>query len=248
MTQKSDFSLSRNPFERGYQNQNLRIARTLLITCGDDCPPIWRSLHASQSLLPSDQAAGFPCLFGKDFALITEGQDVPAKLARQCPSEGIACAALYSVEAEDTEGRPAHMGDFQSVEAAREAIRQLSFETGFYSRCWEISSAHLTEQAWNWLERQADKRTPSSFLFLPFRIPCSPAIGLKLISTPWTDEVLSATEGIDGAWRLHEEHRRAGMPECLVEALRLAALADVRILVFDGDAPTLKGLPLYADE
>jgi len=33
-----------------------------------------------------------------------------------------------------------------------------------------------------------------------------------------------------------------------VEVLHLAALADVRMLVLDADAPVLDGLPLYDDE
>lgn len=38
------------------------------------------------------------------------------------------------------------------------------------------------------------------------------------------------------------------MPESLVEVLHLAAVADVRMLVFDADAPILEGLTLYGDE
>jgi len=231
-----------NPFARGYQN--LHTARTLFITHEADCPPVWRPLHPSQAQLPDRDVERFPCLFGEDFALITEGQDVPADLEIQCPSDGIVRAVVYAIEAEDEDGRPAHLGDLYSEEEARKVIDRLRFETGFYSRCWEINSAHITEEAWEFLGRLADSAVPPSFLFMPFRIPHSPAIGVKLISTPWTDEVLSAAEGIDAAWRLHDEHRRAGMPECLVETLRLAALADVRVLVFDGDAPVLKGLPL----
>jgi hypothetical protein len=37
------------------------------------------------------------------------------------------------------------------------------------------------------------------------------------------------------------------MPESLVNVLLLAALADVRILIFDADAPVLDGLPLYEE-
>jgi hypothetical protein len=217
----------------------------LLITDEDDCPPLWRPLHASQESLPDRDVARFPCLFNKDFALITEGQDVPAELAEQCLCDGIARAVVYSIEAEDADGRPEHLGDFYSEEEARAVIGKLRFETGFYSRCWEINSAHLTEEAWNFLERLADSDPPPSFLFVAFRMPHGPAIGVKLISTPWTDEVLSATEGIDGAWRLHAEHRRAGMPPCLVETLCLAGRADARLLIFDADAPALPGLPLY---
>jgi hypothetical protein len=81
-------------------------------------------------------------------------------------------------------------------------------------------------------------------MFIAFRIPYSQAIGVKLIATPWTDANLRKVEGTT-AKRLDREHRRKGMPDCLVEVLRLAALADVRMLVFDADAPVLDGLPVF---
>ncbi|HAY11675.1 MAG TPA: ABC transporter substrate-binding protein [Thauera sp.] len=233
-----------NPFLRGYQN--LRIDRSLCITHEGDCPPVWRPLHPSQAHLPDDQVALFPCVFNNDFALITEGQDIPDDLEAQCQTEGVVRTVVYAVSGDDS-GQPVHVGDTYSKEAAREVVRRLSFETGFYSRCWEISSAHLTPEAGRFLAELADIATPSGFLFVAFRIPYSPAIGLKLIATPWTDANLQHVEGIS-AEQLRQEHRAKGMPESLVEALHLAALADVRILVFDADANVLDGLPLYDDE
>ena len=153
---------------------------------------------------------------------------------------------VYAVSGDDF-GQPVHVGDTYSEEAAREVVRRLSFETGFYSRCWEISSAHLTPAAGRFLAELADIATPSGFLFVAFRIPYSPAIGVKLIATPWTDANLQLIEGIT-AEQLRQEHRNKGMPESLVEVLHLAAVADVRMLVFDADAPILEGLTLYGDE
>ena len=233
-----------NPFLRGYQN--LRIDRSLCITYEDDCPPVWRPLHPSQAHLPDDQVALFPCVFNNDFALITEGQGIPEDLEAQCQTEGVVRTVVYAVSGDDF-GQPVHVGDVYSEEAAREVVRRLSFETGFYSRCWEISSAHLTADAGRFLADLADIATPSGFLLVAFRIPYSPAIGVKLIATPWTDTNLQHVESIT-AEELRQEHRAKGMPESLVEVLHLAALADVRMLVFDADAPVLDGLPLYDDE
>ena len=84
------------------------------------------------------------------------------------------------------------------------------------------------------------------FLFVVFRIPYSPAIGVKVIATPWTDANLQYVEGIT-AEQLRREHQDKGMPESLLEVLHLAALADVRFLIFDADAPVLDGLPLYEE-
>jgi hypothetical protein len=101
-----------------------------------------------------------------------------------------------------------------------------------------------SEEASRYLAKLADIDTPTRFLFVAFRIPYSPAVGVKLIATPWTDENLQQVEGIT-AERLRREHRRKGMPESLGEVLHLFALADVRLLVFDSDAPVLNGLTLY---
>ncbi len=234
-------SESNNPFIRGYRK--LRIVRTLLITCEDDEPPVWRMLHPSQAHLPDNQLALFPCLVGKDFTLITEGQEVPDELEAQCQADGIVRSVVYAIEGDDFDGRPMHVGDTYSEEAAREAIQRLSFETGFYSRAWEISSAHITEEASQYLANLADLATPEAFLFIAFRVPYSPAIGVKLISTPWTDENLEHAEGIT-ADQLRQEHLNKGMPDDLARILELAGQADVRILILDADAPMLPGLPL----
>jgi hypothetical protein len=123
-------------------------------------------------------------------------------------------------------------------------VRRLRFETGHYSRCWEISTAHITEDANRYLEELADIATPTGFLFVAFHIPCSPALGVKLIATPWTDTNLEYVEGIS-AEQLRQEHLSKGVPQSLVEVLHLAALADARMLMFDADAPELDGLMLY---
>ena len=67
-----------------------------------------------------------------------------------------------------------------------------------------------------------------------------------MIATPWTDANLQYVEGIT-AEQLRREHQDKGMPESLLEVLHLAALADVRVLIFDADAPVLDGLPLYEE-
>ena len=234
-------SESNNPFIRGYRK--LRIIRTLLITYDDDSPPVWRPLHSSQAHLPDDQVAQFPCLVGKDFALITEGQKIRPALEAKCQAEGIVRSVVYAIEGEDFDGAPMHVGDTYSEEAARELIERLSFETGVYSRCWEISTAHIAEGTWHYLAERADLDTPEAFLFIAFRIPYSPAIGVKLISTPWTDENLLQAEGIT-AEQLRHEHLSRGMPEDLAQVLALAGQADIRILILDAEAPVLQGLPL----
>jgi len=234
-------SYSNNPFVRGYNG--LSVERLLAISYDDDCPLTYLPLHPSQSHLPDSQVIRYPCIFCDDFAVVTEGQDVPPELEAQCRSHGIARTVVYAIMAEE-DGKPLHVADTYSDEAAREVVRRLRFDTGHYSRCWEISSGHITEAAWHFLAELADIATPTTFLFIAFRIPYSQAIGVKLIATPWTDANLRMVEGTT-AKRLDREHRRKGMPDCLVQVLRLAALANVRMLVFDADAQVLEGLPTH---
>lgn len=127
---------------------------------------------------------------------------------------------------------------------ADEVVKRPTFETGSYSRCWEIRSAHITEDAANCLSEFADIATPTGFMFVAFRLPYSPAIGVKLTATPRTDDNLQHVEGITAA-QLRQEHLDHGMPGHLVEILHLAAQADVRILIFDAEAPVLDDLPVY---
>lgn len=229
-----------NPFIRGYDG--LSVERLLAISYDDDCPLTYLPLHPSQSNLPDSQIERRSCVFSDDFALITEDQAVPAELEAQCRSHGLARNVVYAVMAEE-EGKPLHVGDTYSEESAREVVQRLRFETGYYSRCWEISSAHISQETGQYLANLADLATPEAFLFIAFRVPYSPAIGIKLISTPWTDKNLDHAEGIS-AEQLRQEHRSKGMPDDLANVIELAGQADVRILILDADAPVLLGLPL----
>ena len=101
-------------------------------------------------------------------------------------------------------------------------MQRLSFETGYYSRCWEVSSAHICQETGQYLANLADLATPEAFLFIAFRVPYSPAIGVKLISTPWTDKNLEYAEGIS-AEQLRQEHRDKGMPDDLANILNWPA-------------------------
>jgi hypothetical protein len=232
-----------NPFVRGYQG--LSVRRLLAITYEDDCPSTYLPLHPSQAHLRDDQVQLFPCVFCDDFALITEGQTIPDELDGKCRHTGIVRTVIYAVMADDF-GTPVHVGDTYSEAAAREVVRRLTFETGHYSRCWEISSGHLPEATRQYLEALAGARTVTGLLFEAFWVPDSDAVGVKLIATPWTGANLESVEGRD-ARALHNEQVDACVPEPLIAVMELAALADVRMLIFDPNAPVLEGLALYDD-
>jgi hypothetical protein len=150
-----------NPFIRGYDR--LSIQRLIAIIYDDDCPLTYLPLHASQSHLQDNEIERFECVFCDDFALITEGQTVPHELDAQCRSSGVARTVIYAVMADD-DGTLIHVGDTYSEEAAREVVRRLTFTTGHYSRCWEISSGHIPEVARQYLEDLADASTLTAVL------------------------------------------------------------------------------------
>ncbi|GAB5337066.1 DUF5983 family protein [Pseudomonas fluorescens] len=232
-----------NPFARGYDN--LHIERLLLITYENDCPPCFRPVHDAQTHLPDDELQLFPCLFNDDFAVISEGQSISDDLNERCQSTGLVHQVIYAVMGEMFNEQH-HVGDLYSLEEAQAMVHRLRFETGHYSRAWEISTAHLPEEAMFYLEGWVSHSVPrqTGLLFELFALPVCCSIGCKLIGTPWTDENLLNIEGKRYS-SLRQEQLDAGTPEALVTVLYLAALADVRLLIFDPDATVLDGLAIF---
>lgn len=234
---------SSNPFLRGYTQ--FTITRMLLIDSGDGTGMCYRPPHFLHAKLPDTQLEGTFCQFNEDFAVIPERQALPESLLHQCPKAGFVFAVVRSITGQHGDST-VHIGDAHSADAAQELVRQLSFNTGHYSRAWEISSRHLPPLAMRWLERSAaGARSSINVLFYVFAISGTRgAIGCLLHSTPWTDAHLRIAEGFDSRI-LRETHERAQIPVSLLDVLHQAALADTRILIFDPDAPVLEGLPLY---
>lgn len=232
-----------NPFVRGYDN--LHIERLLLITYENDCPPCVRPVHDSQAHVPDHALQLFPCLFNDEFALISEGQSIPDELDERCQSTGLVRQVFYAVIGEIFNERH-HVGDLYSLEEAQAMVHRLSFETGHYSRAWEISTAHIPEEAMFYLEGWASNSAPrqTGLLFEFFALPDCLGIGRKLIGTPWTDDNLLKIEGRPYS-SLRQEQLDTGTPATLVNVLYLAALADVRLLIFDPDAAALNGLAIF---
>lgn len=225
-----------NPFVRGYDH--LRIRRMLQITYEDDCPPCYRPLHPTQADLPDTELTCFPCIFNDDFVLISEGQVIADELDDQCPHRGIVRQVLYTLTGEEN-GQPVFVGDVYSAEQARTVVQRLTFETGHYSRCWEISTEHLPATARQRLRvlSGADEPVPQTGALVEFFcLDAGEGLGCKLLLTPWADQNLTA---------LRQEQLDKGLPAELVDILHLAAQADVRFLVFDPHACVLDGLPVF---
>ncbi|HFF2027775.1 TPA: ABC transporter substrate-binding protein, partial [Pseudomonas aeruginosa] len=178
------------------------------------------------------------------FAVVV--QELDDERVEKCPHQGIVRNVLYSIYGEQ-DGRKKLIGDQYSLTQAESVVRYLSFGGG-YNRCWEIRKTHLPISAWNSLyERFSTKmpiRLPSVLVSL-FWCNEHGAVGFRLHNTPWTDECLEILEMTAAA--LRQEQLAFGLDEHLVDLLHLAGQADIRLLVLDPFAPTLKGLPLYDD-
>lgn len=118
------------------------------------------------------------------------------------------------------------------------------FETGFYSRAFEICSGHLPEADWMKLQDLAEHADTSLLLFECFSLSDSDAVGFKLIGTPWIDEHLCNVMGY-GLSTLQAKQAEEEFPPEVIRLLTLAAQADVRFLVFDPNCCVLEGLPLF---
>ena len=156
-----------NPFLRGYWN--LKIVRTLCISYEDGSPHVWRNIHQSQEHLSDEELVSSSCIVTSDFAVVSNGpHPVSAEVLAECDAgegvsgQGVIGAVVYAIHGDDFDGRPVHVGDTYSAEAAREVVQRLSFETGYFSRAWEISREHITVDTWHYLANLADLATPGS--------------------------------------------------------------------------------------
>ncbi|EMM5787095.1 hypothetical protein [Pseudomonas aeruginosa] len=148
----------------------------------------------------------------------------------------------YVIHAQDQE-HTLVLGIQPTLELARDIVQRLSFETGHFSRCWEISAEHLPEDVLNQLFLM---RTDLHALQLEFFENANQSvIGCKLRNTPWTDQHLNLFN--TSSAELRQQQLDYGLPAELVEILHLAGQADVRFLLFDPDAALLDGLPVFKD-
>ncbi|HCV24860.1 MAG TPA: ABC transporter substrate-binding protein, partial [Candidatus Latescibacteria bacterium] len=126
---------SSNPFARGYYGFEIR--RLAVISYDERHPQTFLPLHPSQAHLPDEKVAYQACIFNDDFVLITEGQTVPAELDALCGGSGAVQAVYHSIYGRTLDRGFIHVGDSYTLEYAQAVVRNLQFETGFYSRAWE---------------------------------------------------------------------------------------------------------------
>lgn len=231
---------SYNPFIRGCEN--FTIERKAMIARDGVSHPVYRSIHASQAELADAYLTGQQCIYRDEYCFFVGSNVIPLDVLRDFGTTGFIVGVVYLIQCSQS-GISTCLGPMNSLESAQGIIDSLRFETGFYSRSWEISSAHITQQDFDRLELLAETGCPRDALFEAFQLRKSNAIGIKLIATPWTDQALRAVD--TNVFELCRALRDIGLSESLIDVMLLAAQADVRILIFDPDAPDLEGLTHY---
>lgn len=233
-------NFSYNPFVRGYEN--FTIERRAMIARDGESRPVYRAIHASQVELADAYLTGRQCVYLDGYCFCVDSNVIPLDVLQDFGTTGFIVGVVYLIQCSQN-GISKCLGPVSSLESAQGIIDSLQFETGFYSRSWEISSAHITQQDFERLERRVYMDRPEGVLFETFRLNQSHAIGIKLIATPWTDQALKAVDTSVG--ELCGTLRETGLSESFINVALLAAQADTRILIFDPDAPALEGLAHY---
>lgn len=235
--------LSTNPFERGYSR--FTITRTLLIDQRNSDILYRRQVHPVQAYLPDADMIGKFCKCDDEFALLPECGDYPQEFLRGRPYPGWVGSVVYSISAAD--GKCAiPLADAHALASAEALVSQLKFQTGHYNRCWEINSEHIPYWARTWMKNYIRETIqPPEVFFQAFEIsnPRKPyALGFRLLNTPWTNDHLSNLN-LDSQ-SLQNQQQSYEIPMPILDILHMAAMADIRVLIFDPLAPTLAGLPL----
>ncbi|TFZ32681.1 hypothetical protein EWW49_36695, partial [Pseudomonas syringae] len=100
--------------------------------------------HPSRRHVRLGHIGHLSCRCNDDMVWVGTDPKPDPDLEAQCMSGGTVAAVIYQVTA-DHFGSAVHRGDFPTEAAAQSAILQMAFETGHYSRSWEISSAHVPQ-------------------------------------------------------------------------------------------------------
>ncbi|MGU1487565.1 ABC transporter substrate-binding protein [Pseudomonas aeruginosa] len=222
-----------------------RVEHLLQVKYSNSEVPCNRSIHSSQAHLKDREVQSQPCIFSNDLCLIVGAGNIDPELAARCGSEGTVIDVTYAVLDADT-GR--FIGGTYTLDGDHALVDHLAYRYEPWSRSWEISKSHIPLRALHTLLESFGTKMLirlAGVLIGIFWIDELGSVGFRLVHTPWTDENLEVMDLTASA--LREEQIAAGYPAELVDLLHLAAQADIRYLVLDPFAPTLKGLPLYDD-
>lgn len=227
-------ALSCNPFNRSFGVY--RIQRMLAIVEDKNLPYIFRALHQKSEGLSDHYLVECGCYYTDEWAYVPRELSNLSEIIDEC-DWGEVAQVIYRVVA-TYENKTVDIADTNSHGEAQTLIQRLGFSTGTYSKCWEISNAHLQDSDIRFLQDLAGKTTDTDLYFEVFELPESNAVGVKLHSTPWDDGIVS-----EAVQRINSTE--SGVSSTLGNVLLLAAAADIRILIFDPAAVVLPELPVF---
>lgn len=242
-----------NPFCKGYTNFSIEL---MVGICDEDINEFYRlPIHELHKDIDSSEIIGESALYCDDYVLLDK-DDNPKKLVAKC-NLGFIVDYAYRIRA-NHQSNLAHyvyLGNHDSKEQAHSFIENITFNTGAYSRCYEISNVHLSVETLEALQQKlmVDLMLPQAddenlFQIFSFHYPYGNVgqfcIGVKLIATPWNDKHLLQEINMT-AQELYNQQVDAEIPMDFLNLIQLAGEADVRVLIFDPSAPKLEGLPIF---
>lgn len=112
------------------------------------------------------------------------------------------------------------------------------------AKCCEISVEHLSSEAIAFFNSwQETEYKAYELLFDFFKMQHPLEWGIRLHVIPWSEKNLGVEESIT-VDQLLERHAKYNVPRSLSELLIKASKANIRVLIFDSEAPSVPGLAI----
>ncbi len=122
-----------------------------LVTYDEHFEPCYPQIAAEQQDVADDELIGHHSIFNETHALAVEPETVTDDQHTLYPGNGQVRAVVYAVRANEN-GKELHLGDTETLARAQGLLKRIQFETGFYSRAFEITSSHLPDDEWDELQ------------------------------------------------------------------------------------------------
>lgn len=239
-----------NPFEKGFQDY--RIERLAMIYTQDLPWTLhYAPIHPCQQYLKDVEFENQHAIFSDHYAFL-ENDSATQDILATCKYQGQFIKIVYRINASYGMGETI-IGQPITLDEAQNIVQKLQFETGTFSRCWEISNRHIPKTDFDLLlndAKQLPQIVASPFLMDLFILDDQDdfSLGIRLNRTPWTDEHLTKVTDYNTA-SLRQSYLADGdLSAAFVDLIMLAGQADVRIVIFKTQGKVLEHLPIYCHD
>lgn len=237
-----------NPFQRGYTD--FKIERLAMVYTQDlpwclHYAPIHSAHEAMKDFEFENQQAVF------DDHHVSLMRCAGKTRLDECRYRGQLIKIIYRVLATEYASQVI-IGQALSLLEAERMIDNIQIQTGYYNRCFEISSTHLP---WRDLENLKNRAEESpQIVDAPFLIDLflinnerndNFDLGIRLNRTPWTEDERLEKVLCPDSTDLRQHYLEEGLSSELIDLLLLAGKADVRLIIFSDNAPILSRLATY---